>query len=66
MAEDARTRLLDGAWEGLVFTLGGEEMQETFPGGFEEACEWCAANGMTLASNGEADWTVERTPVLNP
>ena len=63
MADDAKARLLDGAWDGLVFTIGGEEMQAAFPKGFGEACEWCAANGMTIAANGGAEWTVERTPV---
>lgn len=39
-----------------MFTLSGEDRAEAFPGGFEEAAGWCAANG-------EADWTVERTPL---
>ena len=63
MANDAKTRLLDGAWDGLVFTLSGEEVDAAFPGGFEEASHWCGENGMTLAANGEDGWTVERTPV---
>ena len=63
MAEDSKSKLLNGAWEGLVFSLSGEELQEAFPNGFEEVSHWCAENGMTIAANGEEGWTVERTPV---